>query len=89
MDTVAPQPSSTSPAVCASLVGTPAAPLFVDVRKSEDFAASDYFIPGSIRWDYHANRPGTRRSKGSNASRCLLREGHATSASRAPTNCAH
>ena len=64
MDTVAPQPSSTSPAVCASLVGTPAAPLFVDVRKSEDFAASDYFIPGSIRWDYHANRTRTRRSKG-------------------------
>ena len=64
MDTVAPQPSSTSPAVCASLVGTPAAPLFVDVRKSEDFAASDYFIPGSIRWDYHANRPEPAEVKG-------------------------
>ena len=64
MDTVAPQPSSTSPAVCASLVGTPAAPLFVDVRKSEDFAASDYFIPGSIRWDYHANQPEPVEVKG-------------------------
>ena len=64
MDTVAPQPSSTSPAVCASLVGTPAAPLFVDVRKSEDFAASDYFIPGSIRWDYDANHAEPAELKG-------------------------
>ena len=54
MDTVTPQPSSTSPADASRLVGTPDAPLFVDVRKSEDFAASEYFIPGAIRWDYHA-----------------------------------
>ena len=64
MDTVAPQPSSTSPAVCASLVGTPAAPLFVDVRKSEDFAASDYFIPGSIRWDYDTDHAEPAELKG-------------------------
>ncbi len=54
MDTATPQPSSTSPAVASRLVGTPDAPLFVDVRKAADFAASDYFIPGSIRWDYDA-----------------------------------
>ena len=35
-------------------MGTLDAPLFVDVRKAEDFAASGHFIPGSIRWDYHA-----------------------------------
>lgn len=39
------------------LVGTADAPLFVDVRKTEDFAASDYFIPGAIRWDYNAGAP--------------------------------
>ena len=54
MDTTTPTPPSTSPAAAARLVGTPDAPLFVDVRKAADFAASDYFIPGSIRWDYDA-----------------------------------
>ena len=57
MDTAAPQPSSTSSAASSRLVGTADAPLFVDVRKAEDFAASEYFIPGSIRWDYDANQP--------------------------------
>ena len=55
MDTATPQPSSTSSAASSRLVGTPDAPLFVDVRKAEDFAASDYFIPGAIRWDYHSD----------------------------------
>lgn len=55
MDTV--PPSSSSPASVAHLVGRPDAPLFVDVRKAADFAASDYFIPGAIRWDYDANQP--------------------------------
>lgn len=50
MDTVSSTPISSA----ARLIGTPDAPLFVDVRKAEDFAASDHFIPGSIRWDYHA-----------------------------------
>jgi hypothetical protein len=49
MDTV---PLSTAPASLAHLVGRTDAPLFVDVRKAADFAASDYFIPGAIRWDY-------------------------------------
>ena len=57
MDTATPQPSSTSSAASSRLVGTADAPLFVDVRKAEDFAASEYFIPGSIRWDYDANQP--------------------------------
>ena len=57
MDTATPQPSSTSSAALSRLVGTTDAPLFVDVRKAADFAASDYFIPGSIRWDYDANQP--------------------------------
>ena len=58
MDTAIPSspPSSSSVAV-ARLVGTPNAPLFVDVRKADDFAASEYFIPGAIRWDYDANEP--------------------------------
>jgi len=53
MDTASSIPLSSSPVV-ARLIGTPDAPLFVDVRKAEDFATSDHFIPGSIRWDYHA-----------------------------------
>ena len=57
MDTAIPQPLSTSTADSARLVGTTAAPLFVDVRKAKDFAASEYFIPGAIRWDYDANQP--------------------------------
>lgn len=57
MDTVAPQPASTSPADSSHLIGTTNAPLFVDVRKAEDFAASDYFIPGAARWDYHGGAP--------------------------------
>jgi rhodanese-related sulfurtransferase len=61
MDTTS--PSSTSSAV-ARLVGTPAAPLFVDVRKAEDFAASEYFIPGAVRWDYDANAPEPDELKG-------------------------
>ena len=56
MDTNTPQPSSTSAAASSRLLGTPGSPLFVDVRKAADFAASDYFIPGSIRWDYDANQ---------------------------------
>ncbi len=56
MDTATRQPLSTSSAASSRLIGTPDAPLFVDVRKSEDFAASDYFIPGAIRWDYDANQ---------------------------------
>ena len=57
MDTATPQPSSTSSTDSLRLVGTPDAPLFVDVRKAADFAASDYFIPGAVRWDYDANQP--------------------------------
>ena len=55
MDTVTPQ--STSSSSIANRVGTPDAPVFVDVRKAADFAASDYFIPGSVRWDYDGNQP--------------------------------
>ena len=50
MDTATPKPATSSAA--ARLIGTPDAPLFVDVRKGEDFAASEYFIPGAIRWNY-------------------------------------
>jgi rhodanese-related sulfurtransferase len=57
MDTNTPQPASTSSAVASRLIGTPDSPLFVDVRKAADFAASEYFIPGAIRWDYDANQP--------------------------------
>ena len=64
MDTAIPQPSSTSSAASLRLVGTPDAPLFVDVRKAADFAASDYFIPGAIRWDYDANHPEPAEIKG-------------------------
>jgi rhodanese-related sulfurtransferase len=39
----------------APSVGTPVAPLFIDVRKAEDFAASEHIIPGMLRWDFNAN----------------------------------
>ncbi|MBC7711270.1 MAG: chromate resistance protein [Rhizobacter sp.] len=54
MDTASTQPLSTSSADLSRVIGTPNAPLFVDVRKTEDFVASDYFIPGAIRWNYDA-----------------------------------
>ena len=59
MDTHASKPAfmPTSSAVSSRLIGTPKSPLFIDVRKAEDFSASDYFIPGAIRWDYDANQP--------------------------------
>ena len=52
MDTATPTAVGSSAA--ARLIGTPDAPLFVDVRKGEDFAASEYFIPGAVRWNYDA-----------------------------------
>ena len=54
MDTARTQPLSTSYADLSRVIGTPNAPLIVDVRKTEDFIASDYFIPGAIRWNYDA-----------------------------------
>ena len=64
MDTATRQPLSTSATASSRLIGTPASSLFVDVRKAEDFAASDYFIPGAIRWDYDANQPEPPEIKG-------------------------
>lgn len=60
MDTASPQPSSSSPAESALQIGVPDGPLFVDVRKAEDFAASEHFIPGAIRWDYDGGMPPPR-----------------------------
>jgi rhodanese-related sulfurtransferase len=65
MDTASSIPLSSSPVV-ARLIGTPDAPLFVDVRKAEDFATSDHFIPGSIRWDYHATDDNPALPSGKN-----------------------
>ena len=64
MDTNTPQPSSKSAAASSRLLGTSGSPLCVDVRKAADFAASDYVIPGSIRWDYDANQPEPPEIKG-------------------------
>jgi rhodanese-related sulfurtransferase len=54
MDTVSKPISSAS---LAPAVGSRAAPLLIDVRKAEAFSESDYFLPGSIRWDYNAGAP--------------------------------
>jgi rhodanese-related sulfurtransferase len=54
MDTVS---KSISPLTLASAVGSRAAPLLIDVRKAEAFTESEYFLPGSIRWDYNAGAP--------------------------------
>jgi rhodanese-related sulfurtransferase len=54
MDTAIPFTSPDS--LRAQLTETSAAPLLLDVRKAEDFAASEYYLPGSVRWDFHANQ---------------------------------
>jgi rhodanese-related sulfurtransferase len=64
MDTNTPQPSSTTASRWSRLIGTPDAPLFVDVRKAEDFNASEHFIPGAVRWDYNAGDAAPDAIKG-------------------------
>ncbi len=54
MDTVSKSASAISPASLAPVVGSRDAPLLIDVRKAEAFAESEYFLPGSLRWDYNA-----------------------------------
>ncbi len=54
MDTVS---KPISPATVAPTVGSRAAPRLIDVRKAEAFAESEYFLPGAIRWDFHAGAP--------------------------------
>jgi rhodanese-related sulfurtransferase len=51
MDTVS---KPISPVSLARTIGATDAPFLIDVRKAEAFAESDYFLPGSIRWDYDA-----------------------------------
>lgn len=51
MDTTKPPSFSTSPALLAEQLRGAAAPLIVDVRKSEAFAASAYLLPGALRRD--------------------------------------
>ena len=38
----------------ARLIGTPRAPVLIDVRTDEDFAADPRFIPASIRRDHRS-----------------------------------
>jgi rhodanese-related sulfurtransferase len=45
----------TTPLALSERLHAPDQPLILDVRKAEDFAASDYFLPRSIRWDFNAN----------------------------------
>ncbi len=54
MDTATPNPFALAPADCARELNAAVPPVLLDVRKAEDFAASDYFLPQSRRWDYHA-----------------------------------
>ena len=52
MDTTKPTSCSVSPAELATLLpDVAAAPLLVDVRKNEAFAASPYLLPGALRRD--------------------------------------
>ena len=51
MDTTKPPSFSTSPALLAAQWHGAAAPLIVDVRKNEAFAASPYLLPGALRRD--------------------------------------
>jgi rhodanese-related sulfurtransferase len=53
MDTASP----ISPEKLALALNAEQAPLIIDVRKAEDFAASEYLMPGSVRWDYNAGAP--------------------------------
>lgn len=46
-----PSPTEISAAQLARLVGLPSAPVIIDVRTDEDFAASPRLIPGAVRRD--------------------------------------
>jgi rhodanese-related sulfurtransferase len=54
MDTVV---KAISPSVLAQTIVSPNAPTLVDVRKAAAFAESEFFLPGALRWDYHAGAP--------------------------------
>ncbi len=54
MDTASPFTSPIS--LRALLAKASDTPLLLDVRKAEDFAASEYFLPGALRWDFNANQ---------------------------------
>jgi rhodanese-related sulfurtransferase len=45
------------PSSLANLLGDPQAPIVLDARKAEDFALSEYFLPGMLRWDFTAGQP--------------------------------
>lgn len=47
-----PSPNEITPSQLARLVGTPEAPLLVDLRIEEDFAAEPRLIPGAFRHDW-------------------------------------
>jgi rhodanese-related sulfurtransferase len=47
-----PAPDIITPSQLARLVGTPEAPLVIDVRTDEDFARDSRILPGSIRRDF-------------------------------------
>ena len=49
-----PSPTEITPAQLARLVGTPDAPLLLDVRIDEDFAADPYLLPAAIRVPFNA-----------------------------------
>jgi len=44
--------SEISASQLARLIGTPEAPILVDCRIDDDFAAKPYLIPGAIRWPF-------------------------------------
>ncbi len=49
--------SATTPeALSRMLARASESPLLLDVRKAEDFAASEYFMPGALRWDFNAEQ---------------------------------
>ncbi|AZQ69361.1 sulfurtransferase [Silicimonas algicola] len=52
-----------SPTQLSRLIGTPEAPVLLDLRVDEDYAADPRMVPGSVRQDYRAAigiAPGTR-----------------------------
>ena len=58
----------------ARLIGTARAPVVIDVRSDDDFAADPRLIPGSIRRDSHAISDWAQRASSWQKHGCHLQE---------------
>ncbi|WJS86684.1 sulfurtransferase/chromate resistance protein [Paracoccus sp. TOH] len=69
-----PAPNAISSEKLSKIIGTPRAPLLLDVRSEEDFAESPYLLPGAVRADDQIMAEASARAPGSTIAVC--RAGH-------------